>query len=508
VPGYVDIVGAAASNATVTVNLQPAERQGEYFRAELAVNNSAGPVWLAVTNAAVLQQGTNADLVTNWVGNLFLPQTPEQFLHDADGNLTNDGRWIYTWDAENRLLGMQSRPGLSPVQKLTFSYDPQGRRISKTVSNQVSGVWSLASDERFVYDGWKLMAILTSDLSPLTSFLWGLDLSGTMQGAGGVGGLLAIGDSQSSIVSFAAYDGNGNVIAVVDAANGNVAANYEYGPFGEAIRATRPLAKAAPVRFSTKYRDDETGLLYYGYRYYDLGRGRWLGRDRIRDPAFQAVYVAGVVSSRGLLQQRTACEDIAYLFAKNEPVGHFDGLGLWTGPAHDAFMSHALGEILEPKYLKILQDANRAVDSDPPSPLDPNYKHSMRAEGESVEAAIKKRDKWIANEIKTAKNFAKKGKCEDALKALGQALHTINDQESPAHVEGPKKEPQIYPGISDPLGVLLQGHSPNDSFPAPPAIERTQDITKKIYDSQDVLIMNAFNQVFPAGCPCRQKMKP
>ena len=39
-PGYVESFGTAHSNATVTVNLQPTQRHGEYYRAELAVNNS------------------------------------------------------------------------------------------------------------------------------------------------------------------------------------------------------------------------------------------------------------------------------------------------------------------------------------------------------------------------------------------------------------------------------------------------------------------------------------
>src|SRR5208283_3739186 len=50
------------------------------------------------------------------------------------------------------------------------------------------------------------------------------------------------------------------------------------GPFGEVIRATGPMAKANPFRFSTKYQDDETDLLYYGYRYYNPAMGRWLSR--------------------------------------------------------------------------------------------------------------------------------------------------------------------------------------------------------------------------------------
>jgi RHS repeat-associated protein len=40
------------------------------------------------------------------------------------------------------------------------------------------------------------------------------------------------------------------------------------------------MAKANPFRFSTKYQDDETDLLYYGYRYYSPPTGRWLHRDR------------------------------------------------------------------------------------------------------------------------------------------------------------------------------------------------------------------------------------
>ena len=53
------------------------------------------------------------------------------------------------------------------------------------------------------------------------------------------------------------YDGNGNVMGLVDVSNGTVVARYEYGPFGELIRASGPMAKNNPFRFSTKYQDDE-----------------------------------------------------------------------------------------------------------------------------------------------------------------------------------------------------------------------------------------------------------
>ena len=64
------------------------------------------------------------------------------------------------------------------------------------------------------------------------SYTWGLDASGSMQGAGGVGGLLMV-NAGSGGVHFPAYDLNGNVMGLVNAANGNISAKYEYGPFGE-----------------------------------------------------------------------------------------------------------------------------------------------------------------------------------------------------------------------------------------------------------------------------------
>ncbi len=64
------------------------------------------------------------------------------------------------------------------------------------------------------------------------------------------------------------------------------------GPFGEVIRATGQMAKATPFRFSTKYQDDETGLNYYGYRYYDSSAGRWLGRDSMEEDGGCNLYAA------------------------------------------------------------------------------------------------------------------------------------------------------------------------------------------------------------------------
>jgi RHS repeat-associated protein len=62
------------------------------------------------------------------------------------------------------------------------------------------------------------------------------------------------------------------------------------GPFGELLRATGPMAKANPFRFSTKYQDDETDLLYYGYRYYGASTGRWISRDPVGEVGGLSLY--------------------------------------------------------------------------------------------------------------------------------------------------------------------------------------------------------------------------
>ena len=112
---------------------------------------------------------------------------------------------------------------------------------------------------------------------------------GNLTQGGRVGGLLVITDtSQGS--HFCAYDGNGNVTALVKADGSGPTAQYEYGRFGELLRATGPMAKANPFRFSTKYQDDESDLLYYGYRYYNPNTGRWPNRDPLEEQGGRNLY--------------------------------------------------------------------------------------------------------------------------------------------------------------------------------------------------------------------------
>jgi RHS repeat-associated protein len=304
VPGAIDVTGIASATATVTVSAdggipQPTVRQSETFYKQLAVDNTAAAklATLKITGVKNLVGPAGEDAVTEITKTAYLARTSEPFIHDADGNLTADGRWLYSWDAENRLVALETLPaavvaGL-PRQKLEFVYDGQGRRVAKKVSNWSGTAYTVAIETRFIYDGWNLLAELavnltTSTLTPLKTYTWGLDLSGSAQGAGGVGGLLAVNSGTSTYA--AAYDGNGNVSALVNAADGTLAARYDYNAFGERVLTDGPAALLNPFRFSTKYEDPETGLLYYGFRYYNPSTGRWLSRDPLEEQGHELIY--------------------------------------------------------------------------------------------------------------------------------------------------------------------------------------------------------------------------
>jgi RHS repeat-associated protein len=304
IPGYLDILGLALVSDTVTVNGQSTSRNSQYFRKELTVANSTAPVWQSITVAA-----TGSSSAT---GYRFVTQTPEAFTYDLDGNLTQDGRWNYTWDAENRVIKVESLSSAPTASKrrVTWEYDCRGRRIRQTTYDGSSGSYVITEDLKFVSDGWNLIAELAAANNGIVrSYLWGNDLSGSLRGAGGVGGLLAMSyHGTATTNAFVGYDGNGNVAALVNTADGSLAAKYEYAPFGDLLRASGPLAKVNPIRFSSKYQDGQSDLLYYGYRYYNPSIGRWLDRDPIEE--------------KGGIN--------LYEFVSGDPIFRIDGLGLTT----------------------------------------------------------------------------------------------------------------------------------------------------------------------------------
>ena len=316
VPGTNDVIGAAMITNAVTVNGQTSYRRGEYFWKEVSTNNSSAPGWLGIT---VSSGGSNI------AGSVLLPKASESFTYDPDGNLTSDSLWTNVWNGENRRTTVESSAAVPTAGKAreVWSYLPDGRWIERIVSTNNGSSYVTVSTNRFVWDGNVLAAVLNGGNGLSQAFMRGLDLSGTLQGAGGVGGLLAVLD-QSTInnqpsAHFVASDANGNVVLLVNAADGKESARYEYGPFAEPLRATGVMGKANPIRFSTQFADDVTGDLKYLYR--DLTQfGRLPSKDPIGELGFETLW-------RGRASLRGDGPNL-YLFVRNAPVSFIDAFGL------------------------------------------------------------------------------------------------------------------------------------------------------------------------------------
>ena len=415
VPGVVDVMGTA--EGVVNVNGWPAMKQGNYFYAGLGVDNSATSVFTEVNVASVQQHaGPNGeDIVDEDSGNAFVPETPEQFEYDEDGNLIRDGRWEYTWDCENRLVSMETRDDLAnatPRKRLEFTYDYQGRRTGKKVYDWDTDRWSQVTEHSFVYDGWNLIQeLITNNESPITnSYIWSLDLSGTLQGAGGVGGLLSVVSGPSSAAYYAAYDGNGNITEYLDE-NGETVAHREYDPFGGTIVSTGDKKNDFEYWFSTKYTDEETGLLYFGFRFYSPQIGRWLSRDPVDE-------VGGVN---------------LYTLVQNAPLYTVDVFGKWGLNVH--FLQTAdWAEIagFERRYSSLVGQADEGVDhgGTSPMPWGNQDRHMMYMRG-----GMDSRDWWYDYEFRVGVNYLDRGDrladpmaCIEAARAFGRGLHSRQDR--------------------------------------------------------------------------------
>jgi len=274
--------------------------------------------------------GTNVIPVVAWSGGLamesnvtaVLPPNPEQYRYDLNGNLLADAWRNYEWDAENRLIAIESRVGtIGPAvrRRSEFTCDAQWRRVRARHYAWDSGTdnWQLTTDHCFVWNDWLLVSEVRTQASGVSTnhYAWGLDLSGTLQGAGGIGGLLAVTTLNLEPATLNCLlplaDGNGNITEYATG-TGTVVARFEYDPFGGTVREEVPAGVDLPFRFSSKYEEAEWGVYYYGYRYYSPEVGRWLSRDP--------------VGSRGGVN--------LYVLIRNHAISSIDALGLKEEQPH------------------------------------------------------------------------------------------------------------------------------------------------------------------------------
>ena len=234
IPRAFDVIGKASILAAVTINGTAATRLDKYFYKELTTTNT-GKIHIPYTVAATDGNGT-----TTRDGGKFLSATPETFGFDFDGNLISDGRFTCTWDAENRLIAMETHSTipLPARRKLVFAYDFMECRIKKEVWHGTSsGGWQLHHKFDFIHQlgGWNILAERSGGSKDtfLRTYTWGTDLSGDLSGAGGIGGLLFTKLHTSGKTFANAMDLNGNVTLLVITASGQSAATYDHGLLGK-----------------------------------------------------------------------------------------------------------------------------------------------------------------------------------------------------------------------------------------------------------------------------------
>ena len=206
-------------------------------------------------------------------------------LDDPNGNLTADGTNTYTYDSENRLRSVVSGPS-----SVVYTYDPLGRRLSKTVNGATI---------RFLYDGDQLIAETNATGTITAKYVFGPGLDEPLKMVRG------------STTSYFHVDGLGSVVGLTDT-TGTVVEKYRYDVYGQ-VQITTASDTVLPQSavgnrflFTGRELDTETGLYYYRARYYDAKLGRFLSRDPVG-------YTAGLN---------------LYAYVDNNPLSFVDPLGL------------------------------------------------------------------------------------------------------------------------------------------------------------------------------------
>jgi RHS repeat-associated protein len=292
-------------------------------------------------------------------------------VYDSNGNMVtnNNNQNVLVYDDENELTryfhyqnGINNPTagdtrtdfvydGLNRMRKRiewVWTCNPQQSPLGGAQPNSGGGgggsscVWGEVSETWYVYDGRRVIQERDSNNVPTVSYTRGNDLSVSLEGAGGIGGLLArsSGYSSGNWSSHADYyaDANGNVTSLTDG-NQSVVASYRYDPFGNIISKSGTLANANVYRFSSKEVHVASGMYYYGYRFYDPNLQRWINRDPLGDIAslpYTTAHGQSEVERDSdaqfdeaiLLGAWTEVNRNLYGTTDNNPINEFDANGL------------------------------------------------------------------------------------------------------------------------------------------------------------------------------------
>jgi RHS repeat-associated protein len=301
------------NNANVAQNIHgyqydTADRRTQQTRPDASVVNYGYDDLGQLTSAAIVNGATTAyayDAGWNMTQRAGQPYTLNDrnqvtagegwtYTYDSAGNRTfrsasGAGFLQYTYDDENQLIRAETDVTTTAAgnrRRTDFVYDGFRRLRIRTEYNWDTDGWYQTSQTRYVYDGRRVIQERNSANTPTVTYARGLDLSGSQEGAGGIGGLLARSSGYQSTgtwTSHALYhaDGGGNVTFLSPSTYSGTLTRYSYDAYGRSTSAIGPLATANVYRFSSKELHALTGFYYYGYRFYDPQTQRWINRDPI-----------------------------------------------------------------------------------------------------------------------------------------------------------------------------------------------------------------------------------
>jgi RHS repeat-associated protein len=212
------------------------------------------------------------------------------FTYDGDGNLTHSPRHqALRWDHAGQL----EYADLGGGGRVRCFYLPDGQRVLKLVRRNGRYTATLYLGDEFELRFRRVSSGITRRATVMVR-------AGTALVA-----VLATGDlaANEPPTLFVHSDEGGNA-SVLTLSSGALFSQESYFPFGGT--SDRRYARSR-YRFAAKERDEETGLCYFGARYYDPAIGRWISADPIGGQAGVNLYV----------------------FVRNNPARYRDPVGLF-----------------------------------------------------------------------------------------------------------------------------------------------------------------------------------
>lgn len=237
--------------------------------------------------------GEQIAMTVDSASNRILTAAGKTYTYDLAGNIVNDGTRAYTFDGSDRLLS---------AGNTHYTYGPGGERITK-------------SDGTTYYygPGGQLLTTFNPDGSQSNYVYLGATRLARIQWAGS--------DSiATSDIKYYLSDALGSTDKFVDKDGKTILADQDFFPFGGTVPGVGTASSSNHFMFTAEERDPESGLDYFGARYYNNTVGRFMSADWSAGPAAIPYAHLGDPQSYNL-----------YAYVRGNPTTLTDGDG--HGPA-------------------------------------------------------------------------------------------------------------------------------------------------------------------------------